>query len=82
MHAANRIDHEIHAASICELLQNGKPVLLPIIDRMVQATLGKKLVLTRARSAISFGADLLRDVERRESNSATGIVNQNRFAKM
>src|SRR6184192_3095100 len=51
MAAANRIDHEIDAATIGELLQYRKPIPVAIVDCVIESTLAQKLVLARTRRA-------------------------------
>src|SRR5689334_9586712 len=77
--STNRVDYEIDAATIGQFLQLRQPVLLAIVDRMVQSAFRQKLVLARTRGTKRLGADLLRDVECRQSNSSAGVVDQHRL---
>src|SRR6185437_12094841 len=73
MRATNRIGNQIHTTTVRELHQLRLPVLFAIVDRVVQPAISQKLVLARTRSAVSHRADLLRDVECGESDTAAGI---------
>ncbi len=80
--STNRIDHEIHTAAVGQFLQLRQPILLAIVDRMVQSAFCQKLVLARTRRSKRLGADLLRDVECRKSNASAGVVDQHRLTSV
>src|SRR5882672_3691848 len=82
MTAADWIDHQLNTAAVSKFLQDGKPVLVAIIDRMIETTLAQEPVLPRTRRPISGRANLLGDVERGKADATAGIVNQNRFIRL
>src|SRR2546421_485695 len=78
--AADRINNQLNAATVGKLHQNWQPVLVAIIDRMIEAALAQEFMLARTRRSVSCRSNFLCDIQGGQSNSAAGVVNQYRLA--
>ena len=82
MAAAYGIDHQLDAMTVCHFLQDRQPVLVAIVDRMIQSALSQELMLGRTCRAIGYGIQSLRNIERSQTDSTAGIVNQHGFTRL
>ena len=64
------IDHQLNTAAVSQLLQDRKPVLIAIIDCVIQAAPPQELVLSRTRGAEGRRANFLCDIERGDTYAA------------
>src|SRR5215510_1021564 len=44
--ASKRVDHQFDSTIVCKFLKFSKPILIAVIDRMVQSTLAKHIVFS------------------------------------
>src|SRR4030081_1839358 len=73
---AERISNQFNAATVCQIHQNRQPVLTAIIDWMIQSAVFQERMFRGASRSVSRRSNVLRNLERGESHTAAGIVNQ------
>src|SRR5258705_4700762 len=56
--AANGIDDQINTATVSELLQDRQPILVAIVDRVIQSAFPLELMLSLTRRSVCCRADL------------------------
>src|SRR6185295_2710113 len=78
--AADGIDDQINTATVSELLQDRQPILVAIVDSVIQSAFAQELMLSWTRRSVSCRADLPGDVDGCQADTATGIVNKNGVA--
>src|SRR6266550_4220555 len=78
--AANWINDEFNAAVVSKLHQDRQPVLIAIVDRMIEAALSQEFMLAGTRRSISCRSDIPCNIQRSQSHPAAGVMNQYRLA--
>src|SRR6266576_5942967 len=61
--AADWIDDQLNATAISKLHQNRQPVLIAIVDWMIEATLAQEFMLARTRRPVSCRSDMLCNIQ-------------------
>src|SRR6266478_4879371 len=82
MPPANGVDNQFDSAPAGHFLQNGEPVLIAIVDCVVQAALLQKSVFSRTCGSVGRGSKPLRNVERSQSYASARVMNQYRFTRL
>src|SRR5260370_22864313 len=77
--AANGMDDQFHASSVCQTGQFRRPVLAAVVDRFVQAAFLEECVLAAAGGTEDPRTDMTRDVNGSETDAAARVVDQHRF---
>src|SRR5207237_896005 len=78
--AAQRIDCQLYALTVCKFNQDRQPILIAIVDCVIETALLQKLMFGGTGRTVSRRADVFRNVQSRESDAAAGVVNQHSFA--
>jgi len=74
-----------NAAAVSKLHQNWQPVLVAIIDWMIEAALVQEFMFARTRRSVSCRSNFLCDIQCGQSNSAAGVMKSiptRRFANL
>ena len=74
-----RIDDQLDTATVGEPADFPRPVAAAVIDRLLHPAFLQERVLGGARRAEDAGADVDGDVDRRQTNSASRVMDQHRL---
>ena len=81
MTAAKWIDDQLDSLAGSQSHQFRRPVTAGVVDRMRQATFEQKGMLARTGRAINRRAEMAGDVDRGQTHTASGIVDQHRVTR-
>jgi len=79
MAAADGIGNQVHTLALGQALDYLAPVVIAIVDRVVQAAFLQKSVFAGAGGTVNRGADMGGNINGRQSDTAARVMNQHGF---